>query len=126
MASPHVAGGAALILQANPEFSPAEVLQELVANSAKNLIRDAKSDNFFLWVSSESYSPPPPTPAPAPTPGCPALTSTGPDGDGDCRCNGSLTCYEDGSSKCTFSYTASRNIKSWRYFLPSCSGCRCQ
>jgi len=64
-----------------------------------------------------------PTPAPSPPtpPGqCPSATSTGPDSDGDCMCNSGLSCYENGSSGCTFSYTATYGFKSTRWFLPSC------
>jgi len=68
------------------------------------------------------------TPPPAPTPpgACPSGVSTGPDSDGDCRCNSGLSCYENGSSGCTFSYTATYGFTSTRWFLSTCSGCQCQ
>jgi len=51
MASPHVAGAAALVLESSPRMSPAEVLRELQSNSLKDYVKDAKSDNNnFLWV----------------------------------------------------------------------------
>jgi len=77
---------------------------------------------------SATPAPPAPTPAPAPTPDgeCPSAYSSGPDSDGDCRCHPGRSCSEDGSSGCTYSYTASRGYKSRTYFLPSCSGCRCE
>merc|ERR1740123_1850313 len=65
MAAPHVAGAAALILEANPEMTPVEVLARLVENSQKDGIFDAKSDNYFLWVGSgDPPAPTPPTPPP--------------------------------------------------------------
>merc|ERR1719384_1809049 len=58
MASPHVAGGAALVLERNPGMSPAEVLQELQSNSLKNYITDARTDNnYFLWVGGSENRP---------------------------------------------------------------------
>jgi len=77
MAAPHVAGACALILEANPEFSPEQVLTQLKANSAKMVIADAKSDNYFLNVGPPvppGTAPPAPTPGPptpAPPPSCP-------------------------------------------------------
>jgi len=58
MASPHVAGGVALLLERNPGMSPAEVLQELQSNSLRNYITDAKTDNnYFLWVGGSENRP---------------------------------------------------------------------
>jgi len=51
MAAPHVAGAAALILESDPEMSPAQVLQRLVANAKKGAISDPRTDNDnFLQV----------------------------------------------------------------------------
>jgi len=85
MASPHVAGGAALVLENNPGMSPAEVLQELQSNSLKNYISDAQSgNNFFLWVGGSENMPPTPAPTPPPLPGTWVLTGTGCEMDGNC------------------------------------------
>jgi len=93
----------------------------------------ARVPEVMDWVEDTLagiFPTPAPTPAPAPTPPggwkCPSETSSGPDSDGDCRCNNGLTCYEGASAGCTFSYTASNGYKSTRWFLPSCSGCKCQ
>jgi serine protease len=56
MAAPHVAGVAALILQENPGFSPAQVTNELSNRSTKNAVTDAKngSPNELLYSFSGS------------------------------------------------------------------------
>lgn len=123
MASPYVAGAAALILHDNPGMSPVQVLQELVSDSAKDHIIDAQSDNYLLWVGMGT---PPPTTTPAPTPPpppCPATTSTGPDSNGDCKCNSGFGCRENGAWGCTYSRPGSKHIS---YFLQSCTDCSCQ
>merc|ERR1719384_1694293 len=85
MASPHVAGGAALVLERNPGMSHAEVLQELQSNSLKDYIDDAQTDNnFFLWVGGSENMPPTPAPTPAPPPGTWVVTGSGCAIDGDC------------------------------------------
>jgi len=131
MACPHVAGGAALILSANPTMKSSAVLQELLGTAVRNVITGLRSGdtNALLYVGEGGAPPTPtlaPTPVPPPSAGCPSATSTGPDSDGDCMCNSGLTCYEGGSSGCTFSYTATYGFKSTRWFLPSCSACQCQ
>ncbi len=57
MASPHVAGVAALILADQPTLSPAGVAAQLIANTTPGVVDDAGrgSPNLLL------YSPPPPT-----------------------------------------------------------------
>jgi len=130
MACPHVSGGAALVLEANPSMKSSAVLQELLGNAVMNAISDLKAGdtNALLYVG-EGGAPPTPTvgPTPAPPPSvCPSATSTGPDSDGDCRCNDGLICYENGAQGCTFSYTATWGFKSTQWFLPSCSSCACQ
>lgn len=54
MASPHVAGAAALVLQANPDFTPAQVRDYLIDQSTKDAIRSFDSHgapNRLLYVS---------------------------------------------------------------------------
>ncbi|MGQ0839036.1 S8 family serine peptidase [Actinokineospora sp.] len=60
MASPHVAGGAALILGASPGMSPQQVASKLYADATLNKITNpgAGSPNRLLYVGS--VTPPPP------------------------------------------------------------------
>merc|ERR1719325_272594 len=59
MACPHVAGGAALVLEQNPSFKAEQVVDKLLANSAVNYITDLKPDdtNSMLYVAPDA--PPP-------------------------------------------------------------------
>jgi serine protease len=68
MAAPHVAGVAALILQENPGFSPAQVANELSSRSTKNSVSDAKagSPNELLYsLGGDVIVDPDPDPTPA-------------------------------------------------------------
>jgi len=60
MACPHVAGGAALILERFPSFQAPQVLEKLHAYAATNYITDLKTDdtNKLLYVADDA---PPPT-----------------------------------------------------------------
>ncbi|MQA27522.1 MAG: S8 family serine peptidase, partial [Micromonosporaceae bacterium] len=62
MATPHVAGGAALYLGANPSASPAAVQTALKNNATKNKVTNpgSGSPNNLLFVG-EGSEPPPPT-----------------------------------------------------------------
>lgn len=72
MACPHVAGGAALILENFPESNAEQVLERLQARSASNYITDLKvgDTNKMLYIASDA--PPPPGNVPAPEPECPS------------------------------------------------------
>jgi len=75
MACPHVAGGAALLLEKNPGLTSTGVLDALGANAIKNKISGLKFDdtNHFLFVGgggAPTPTPPSPTP-PSPTPPSP-------------------------------------------------------
>jgi len=68
MASPHVAGVAALFLSANPTASPAEVAAAIVGGATPNVLSavPAGTANLLLYssiVGSSVPLPPPPTPA---------------------------------------------------------------
>jgi subtilisin family serine protease len=73
MASPHVAGVAALYLQANPGASPQAVYNALTNNSTKNMVTNANTANNHLLYSLFGSAPPP---APSPTPPPPSPTPT--------------------------------------------------
>jgi len=72
MACPHVAGAAAMLLQEFPEFKSEEVLEKLLARSAKNYVTDLKFDdvNALLYVAADAPPPAGDVPAP-PEPECP-------------------------------------------------------
>jgi len=72
MACPHVAGGAALILEGNPSMKPAAVLYWLQEDAVTGAISGLKSGdiNKLLYVAEGGAPPTPPTPAP-PAGDCP-------------------------------------------------------
>jgi len=59
MACPHVAGGAALVLEQNPGFLADQVIDKLLSNAATNYITDLQPEdtNKLLYVASDA--PPP-------------------------------------------------------------------
>ena len=63
MATPHVAGAAALYLEANPSATPAEVTQGLLANATTARLTNVGVDSPNLLLYSGTAAP-----APAPTP----------------------------------------------------------
>merc|ERR1712087_611930 len=69
MACPHVAGGAALILAANPSMKASSVLAGLTETAVKGALSGLKSNdvNVLLYVAEGGAPPAPPTEAP----GCP-------------------------------------------------------
>jgi len=69
MACPHVSGGAALVLEANPSMKASAVLAELTETAAKGALSGLKSSdvNVLLYVGEGGAPPAPPTEAP----GCP-------------------------------------------------------
>jgi len=121
MACPHVSGGAALLLAANPSLKYNEILDSMLESSRKGLISGLMPDDpdEFLWVSDS------PAPAPPPPAQC-SLKSRGPDGDGDCKCDSGYECYEDGGRGCTYSYSSRNGRTSVRYHLAGCIACKCQ
>jgi len=87
MACPHVSGGAALVLEANPSMKASAVLQQLLDDAYLNVLSDLKfGDTNALLCVAEGGAPPTPTPQPTPAP--PPGTWTI-DGSG---------CVEDGAS----------------------------
>eukprot|EP01119_Soliformovum_irregulare_P011824 TRINITY_DN2_c0_g3_i2.p1 TRINITY_DN2_c0_g3~~TRINITY_DN2_c0_g3_i2.p1 ORF type:complete len:537 (+),score=149.34 TRINITY_DN2_c0_g3_i2:168-1778(+) len=82
MASPHVAGVAALVLQQNPSFTPTQVTNWITSNATPSKITgfSTSTPNKLLWFGSTSGTNPNPNPtptsAPTPTPS-PGTTVTG-------------------------------------------------
>lgn len=70
MASPHVAGVAALYLEINPNAKPAEVKKALLADALVGVVKDVKDSPNLLLQSNlkETVSEPTQPPAPAPVP----------------------------------------------------------
>ncbi|HLV57692.1 MAG TPA: S8 family peptidase [Natronosporangium sp.] len=68
MASPHVAGVAALILAANPNLTPAQVRNQMVADATTGVVGNpgTGSPNRLLFVNNGGGTPPPPPPPPPP------------------------------------------------------------
>lgn len=68
MAAPHVAGVAALILEANPGFSSSQITSALIGGSTPNQVISAgtRSPNRMLYSNVESSTPPPTTTIPSP------------------------------------------------------------
>merc|ERR1719323_1982411 len=88
MACPHVAGGAALVLEMDPSRSASGVLSELTKNGEKDALSGLKSGDVNVLLSVREFytgppTPPPPTPAPPP-PGTWELTGSGCQMEGDC------------------------------------------
>ncbi len=61
MASPHVAGGAALFLQYNPNASAQQVYDAITANSTKNIVTNSRTtNNHLLYTLGLGDGSPPP------------------------------------------------------------------
>ena len=79
MASPHVAGVAALFLETNPTASPATVTAAIINNSTPNKVTNAGtgSPNRLLFSLLTGGPTPTPTPTPTPVPGAELLLNRG-------------------------------------------------
>ncbi len=79
MASPHVAGVAALFLETNPSASPATVTAAIINNSTPNKVTNSGtgSPNRLLFSLLTGGPTPTPTPTPTPVPGAELLLNRG-------------------------------------------------
>lgn len=77
MATPHVAGVAALFLETNPTASPATVTAAIINNSTPNKVTGAGSGSPNRLLFSQLGAAPPPTPTPTPVPGTELLLNRG-------------------------------------------------
>ena len=68
MATPHVAGVAALFLETNPTASPATVTAAIINSSTANKVTNAGTGSPNRLLFSLLTGAPPPTPTPTPTP----------------------------------------------------------
>jgi len=68
MASPHVAGVAALALQANPTLTPAQVASLILSSATRDVLRYVPIDTPNLLLNSLLVAGPAPTPSPTPSP----------------------------------------------------------
>jgi subtilisin family serine protease len=77
MASPHVAGVAALFLETNPTASPATVTAAIINNSTPNKVTNAGTGSPNRLLFSLLTAGPTPTPTPTPAPGAELLLNRG-------------------------------------------------
>ncbi|MCA1577461.1 MAG: S8 family peptidase [Acidobacteria bacterium] len=77
MASPHVAGVAALFLETNPTASPATVTAAIINNSTANKVTNAGTGSPNRLLFSLLTAGPTPTPTPTPVPGAELLLNRG-------------------------------------------------
>ena len=79
MATPHVAGVAALFLETNPSASPATVTAAIINSSTPNKVGNpgTGSPNRLLFSLLTGAPPPTPTPTPTPVPGAELLLNGG-------------------------------------------------
>ena len=70
MASPHVAGAAALLLELKPAASVAQVRSAIVGSATEGVVTDAGagSPNLLLFTDPDVVAPPPPPPGDDPAP----------------------------------------------------------
>jgi subtilisin family serine protease len=82
MASPHVAGVAALYLSANPQASAAQVVSSIVSGATTNVLTGVPSGtaNLLLFSSVSATLPPPPPPPVTDQPPYASFTSSCPKG----------------------------------------------
>lgn len=80
MASPHVAGVAALYLEGNPEATPEQVGEAILAGAIPDKLESIQSGSPNLLLSSLFTNQPKPTPTPEPSPAPSPSPSPSPEG----------------------------------------------
>jgi subtilisin family serine protease len=112
MATPHVAGAAALYLETNPSASPATVASAILANVTNGAltIAGAGTPNKLLRTNGASTVAPAPAPAPPPPPPAP-VTNSAPTAKfsaecekGNCRFDGSASSDDSGIASWAWSF----------------------
>ncbi|GAA5511986.1 aqualysin-1 [Deinococcus carri] len=100
MATPHTAGAAALVLAANPSYTPSQVASALINNASTGKISSVGtgSPNRLLYTGAGST-----TPTPTPTPGQTTYTGSVSQGSSSYKPGSSGFNYGGGSLKATLS-----------------------
>lgn len=100
MASPHTAGAAALVLAANPTWTPQQVRDFLVTNSTPNKITDPKGTaNRLLYVGDGGTTTPPTPTDPCTGTNCTKYTGSLTSGGSQYQPNGTYFNYAGGTLK---------------------------
>lgn len=147
MSCPHVSGGAALLLEADPTLTSAQVLARMYADASVNYIEDLSptdENNLLLYVGRDAPEEPQPNRTISWPPeeffeSCEAKGQSGPRGDYPvCMCadrntnrvNGSR-CYNGYTLGCPLGAaleeldsTSPTNL-SWFFFIWNCTECNC-
>lgn len=124
MASPHVAGAAAVLLSANPTFSPAEISSMLRSSATPNIVLSAGtgSPNYLLYLDPASTTGGGTPPVVITAPAAPLIGAavalarkgasvswTAPDNGGSPISSYSIYAYRNGSSAVALAQTVSSN-----------------
>jgi subtilisin family serine protease len=127
MACPHVSGGAALLLEANPSWTSAQILDSMLSTSVTGAVSGLTTTDVNNLLCVGTCDPGSPAPPPVEVLSCPSWSRyTEPDRDGDCACSYGQYCStsgQGGSKNCP----TSAGLGAWggSYFLPDCSNCQC-
>merc|ERR1719251_826328 len=104
MACPHVSGGAALVLEADPSKKSAAVIAELLETAVWDALSGLKTGdtNALLYVAEGGGGGPPP-PTPAPPPGTWVVSGSGCDVVGSCISSKNYPSNYGNNQECTIS-----------------------
>ncbi|MBA2708180.1 MAG: S8 family serine peptidase [Gemmatimonadaceae bacterium] len=107
MASPHVAGAAALYLQANPLASPAGVATAIGSSATAGLLQGVGAGSPNLLLRANAFgggAPPPPPPPPPPVNNAPTASFTSSCQKGNCTFDASASTDDNGIVSYTWSF----------------------